>query len=135
MTHLIENGNDIIGIPIRGGISEGGLIIIAIAVCILALLILAITVVWKFGQDIRSAIRMVKADAAEAKIQVANSHSSNLRDDLDGKHEEIQNAIKELSEDLTDHSLNVNSRFDRMNDRISGVDQRISNLESRKTHE
>lgn len=46
-------------IPIKDGISEGGLIVVAICSVVLALLVLAIITVWKFGADIRRGIRAV----------------------------------------------------------------------------
>ncbi len=74
-------------IPIRDGITEGGLIVIGILVIVIVALAVVGLVILKFGSQINSRMKAVQE-------QVANDHKHadgtpiNLRDDLDGKHDE-----------------------------------------------
>jgi hypothetical protein len=119
---------EIINIPVRGGITEGGLIIIGIVLVILAILVLAIILVWRYGAKFASALNAVKAETKGAHEQVRNDHKINLRDDMDAKHSESMQAMIALRS-------HVDARFDTMNDRISGVDDRVNNLDTRLTNQ
>lgn len=74
-------------IPIRDGITEGGIIVIGILVIVIVALAVVGLVILKFGSQINSRMKAVQE-------QVANDHKHadgtpiNLRDDLDGKHDE-----------------------------------------------
>jgi hypothetical protein len=76
-----------INIPIRDGVTEGGLIVIGILVIVIVALAVVGLVILKFGSQINSRMKAVQE-------QVANDHKHadgtpiNLRDDLDGKHDE-----------------------------------------------
>lgn len=124
---LSDTTGDIINIPVRGGITEGGLIIIGICVVIGALLILAIAIVWKFGSDIRAAARAAREDAAHTKNEVVNHHEKNLRVDLDEKDETQNKKLDKLLATVE----STNARFDRMNDRITGLDRRMTGIDTR----
>lgn len=94
---MIPNGD--VTIPIKDGITEGGLIIIGILAVVLTALLIVVLVLWRFGAAIASRLKAVQE-------QVANDHKNPdgspmlLRDDLDEKHD--QNA-KKL--DTTDRKL------------------------------
>lgn len=45
-------------------------------------------------------VNQVGRDATIAREQTQNSHKSNLRDDLDGKHDEVLDMFKLLREDV-----------------------------------
>lgn len=74
-------------IPIRDGITEGGLIVISILAVVLAALVIVGLVLWRFGASIAARMKAVQE-------QVANDHKKPdgepllLRDDLDEKHDE-----------------------------------------------
>ena len=74
-------------IPIRDGITEGGLIVISILAVVLAALVIVGLVLWRFGAALASRMKAVQE-------QVANDHKKPdgepllLRDDLDEKHDE-----------------------------------------------
>ena len=74
-------------IPIRDGITEGGLIVIGILAVVLAALVIVGLVLWRFGAAISARMKAVQE-------QVANDHKKPdgepllLRDDLDEKHDE-----------------------------------------------
>ena len=74
-------------IPIRDGITEGGLIIISILAVVLAALVIVALALWRFGASIAARMKAVQD-------QVANDHKKPdgepllLRDDLDEKHDE-----------------------------------------------
>lgn len=76
-----------INIPIRDGVTEGGLIVIGILVIVIFALAVVGLVILKFGSQMNSRMKAVQE-------QVANDHKNpdgtpiNLRDDLDGKHDE-----------------------------------------------
>lgn len=123
----LDASNDVITVPIRGGITEGGLIIIGIVLVVLALLIIVIIGLWKYGNDIRTAVRAARLEAAEANKQVTNHHSKNLRIDLDDKDTETHKKLDKVIETVE----SVNSRFDRMNDRITGLDRRMTGMDTR----
>lgn len=82
MNHL---GN--VTIPIRDGITEGGLIVISILAVVLAALVIIALALWRFGASISARMKAVQE-------QVANDHKKPdgepllLRDDLDEKHDE-----------------------------------------------
>lgn len=83
--------DDSVTIPIRDGITEGGLIIIGILAVILAALAVAVLVLWRFGAPLAARLKAIQD-------QVANDHKKDdgepllLRDDLDEKH--VENAKK-----------------------------------------
>lgn len=118
---------DVLNIPVSGGISEGGLIILSILLILLSLVLLAILVIWRFGNNIKNILHEVKADASTAKEQVVNNHTINLRDDLDNKAVVTEDKLDKILEELDSHRVNTNNRFDRMNDRITGIDNRLNN--------
>lgn len=74
-------------IPIRGGITEGGLIVISILAVVLAALVIVALALWRFGAALAARMKAVQE-------QVANDHKKPdgepllLRDDLDEKHDE-----------------------------------------------
>lgn len=78
---------DQVTIPIRDGITEGGLIIVGILAAVIALIALVILVLWRFGGVIVKRLSAVQE-------QVANDHKKEdgsallLRDDIDEKHVE-----------------------------------------------
>ena len=116
-----------ISIPINGGITEGGAIIIVIASTILAFVILAILILLKYGSDIRKVAIAARDNAAVTKEHTANHHNKNLREDLDQK-DEAQN--EKLDKVLAAVESN-NRRFDRVNDRITGLDRRMTGIDAR----
>lgn len=83
----VTGGGGQVTIPIRDGITEGGLIIIAILVVVIAALSVVALVIWRFGSQIAARMKAVQD-------QVANDHKKPdgspilLRDDLDEKHDE-----------------------------------------------
>lgn len=89
-----------INIPIHGGITEGGLIVIGILVLVIAALAVVGLVILKFGSQINSRMKVVQE-------QVANDHKNpdgtpiNLRDDLDGKHDENAKKLDKALEIMT----------------------------------
>lgn len=74
-------------IPIRDGITEGGLIVISILAVVLAVLVVVGLVLWRFGAALAARMKAVQE-------QVANDHKKPdgepllLRDDLDVKYGE-----------------------------------------------
>lgn len=88
---LLTAGDGLVTIPIQGGVTEGGLIIISILVVLIAALAVVGLVLWRFGANIARRLNAVQD-------QVANDHKKPdgtpilLRDDLDDKHDE--NAAK-----------------------------------------
>lgn len=83
----ITGGDGQVTIPIRDGITEGGLIVIGILLVVIAALIVVGLVIWRFGSQIAARMKAVQD-------QVANDHKKAdgspilLRDDLDEKHDE-----------------------------------------------
>lgn len=61
------------------------------------------SIILAYMEKMRRDMHSVKADAREARTQTRNSHSTNLRDDLDGKHEETL----QLFEKQEDHNKEV----------------------------
>nr|WP_278101173.1 hypothetical protein [Microbacterium proteolyticum] len=86
MTRWLSAGDNVT-IPITGGITEGGLIIIGILVIVISALVVVGLVIWRFGSQIAARMKAVQD-------QVANDHKKPdgtpmlLRDDLDEKHDE-----------------------------------------------
>lgn len=86
---MIPTGD--VTIPIKDGITEGGLIIIGILAIVLTALLIVVLILWRFGAAIASRLKAVQE-------QVANDHKKPdgspmlLRDDLDEKH--VENAGK-----------------------------------------
>lgn len=130
--------NDIIGIPINGGISEGGLIVLLILACVLSVLVILLVLLWRYKKNIeewfssiKKDVDTVKEDAAIAKEQVANTHDSNFRDDMDEKHTEVTQLSERILTIVNDGFLAIHQRFDTVNDRITGVDKRVSGIDTR----
>ncbi len=74
---------------IKPGLTEGGLIIIAILVTTSVLAIMVFPRVW-------SLVKQTAADTRIVKEQVKNSHSANFRDEQDSRHDEIATALSTL---------------------------------------
>lgn len=83
-------------IPIRDGITEGGLIVISILAVVLAALVIVALVLWRFGAALAARMKAVQE-------QVANDHKKPdgepllLRDDLDEKHDENGRKLDRLT--------------------------------------
>lgn len=140
MNHT-ATGPDIINIPIRGGITEGGLIIIMITVAIIALIVFVMFILIRYGRRFSAWLAEIRADTAETKESTVNSHGPNLRDDLDqkvaalqknmnAKHDEMQRNMdakhSELREDIRALFTNMGDRFDTANRRMDGIDARLN---------
>lgn len=84
-------------IPIRDGITEGGLIILGILGIVIVALVIVALVIWRFGSQIASRMKAVQD-------QVANDHKKPdgepllLRDDLDEKHDENARKLDKVLE-------------------------------------
>ncbi|QDP44230.1 hypothetical protein KGG70_gp54 [Streptomyces phage Celia] len=73
-------------------ISTGGTIVVAV-----------IGVLVEFLRRQSSALNEVRENTAEARNQVANSHQTNLRDDMDRLHDDVR-AVLEL---VTEHGQDI----------------------------
>jgi len=126
--HQITGGDGQVTIPIRDGITEGGLIVIAILVVVIAALVVVGMILWRFGSQIAARMKAVQD-------QVANDHKKAdgtpilLRDDLDDKHDE--NAKK------LDQALTLMSTMQRdvafIMRRLIEQDDRLDELEDTET--
>ncbi|AVE00406.1 hypothetical protein SEA_OZZYJ_25 [Streptomyces phage OzzyJ] len=78
-----------------------------------------------------NAIEEVRSNAQEARDQVANTHSTNLRDDLDELHEDVREVLRVLSrhteeigglrDDLRQERRERLAVADRLDDHITSV--------------
>lgn len=117
------------------GITEGG----AIIICTLVVLIL---VLFYFGRVLAkrlelflSELRSTRAEVTETKqvaeagtFQVQNNHDSNLRDDLDAKHDVV---LETFVREMQSLRADITTRFDGVNQRIAGIDRRVDGLDTR----
>ncbi|MBE7159554.1 MAG: hypothetical protein INR62_14185, partial [Rhodospirillales bacterium] len=71
------------GLPVYGGVTQGGIIVIGgIIVVILVLILLGRFLVLPY-------LRRFLAELREVKGQVSNNHSTNLREEQDQRHREL----------------------------------------------
>lgn len=64
----------------------------------------------------------------DTKKSITNSHPKHLRDDMDNKHDEMMNVIKEMKHDMQ-------KRFDRMEEREAVMLERVGNIEDNANRE
>ena len=109
-----------IEIPVRDGITEGGLIIIG-------LISLGVLFLWFFGRvlarKLDQTLQEVKSNRAEVavvKSEVKNSHTTPLREDLDEKDSRSHEKLDKLL-----------SRMDGIDERLSGIDARMTGQDIR----
>lgn len=137
-------------IPLSGGISEGGLIVLGvIGILILVLAIIAF-VAFRYGNVILSYVKATQAEAAEAKREavaaktaaagaqesITNNHQTHVRDDIDGNQIEIVALVKALMSTVDRMSNDVGGMRSEMRDvrRIAGEDRRrVNDLDARLT--
>lgn len=116
---------DIISIPVNGGISEGGLIVLGVLGVVLVELMILLVLLVKYGPRILAGIKSLQD-------QVANDHTKAdgsphlLRDDLDGKHnsndrklDTLVNGMSEIRRDvqwLTRRLIDQGDRIDTLED-------------------
>lgn len=62
----------------------------------------------------RKHAKRAAGDAAEARDQVSNNHGTNLRDELDERHEENKGSLHELLEWKRQHDLDAAERDERI---------------------
>lgn len=55
----------------------------------------------------KSKLVEIADDAREARVQVKNSHTTNLREEGDERHEEIMGKLDSLAETQTEHGRNI----------------------------
>lgn len=123
-----ETGTEILTIPIKGGITEGGAIIIMICLAIITLIVGAIFLVVRYGKRLAAFMADIKADTKETKESTVNSHGPNLRDDIDGKHQEIRRDIQLMFENMGDRFDTVNRRMDGIDGRVTAIDNRLNGM-------
>lgn len=126
------HGN-VVTIPLRDGITEGGLIVLGILAVVLAALIALVLIIWRFGPRIVKGMDALRAQV-ENDHKDANGNPIILRDDLDQKHDEN----RELLRSLARGQVNMQGDIAWIMRRIAGHDDRLDNLETtteRKRHD
>lgn len=66
----------------------------------------------------------IKASSTAVRKQVENSHTSNLRDDMDEKHEKLIKRISGLD-------IRTSKHIELLSERVNGIDDRFNGIESR----
>lgn len=119
---LPTGGDGQVTIPITGGITEGGLIIISILVVVIAALVVAGLILWRFGS-------MIAKRLAAVQDQVANDHKKPdgtpilLRDDLDDKHDENARKLDRALDIITTVQRDVTYLMRRSMDQEERLDE------------
>lgn len=121
-------------LPIQGGISEGGYIVLLLLIAIIIIGIGVILIAFRFGAQILKASQEAREEAKAAKVQVQNSHTTNLRDDIDqkdaGSHRKLDVIVTELQavrRDMTSGFESVHGRIDGLDSRVTNIDVRLNN--------
>lgn len=118
-------------LPVRGGISEGGYIILFILVVAILFLALVFFITVRYGSAILKAAREAREEAQQAKDQVKNSHEKNLRDDLDEKDLKSHSKLDSIATELQSIRRDMTSGFEAVNGRMDGLDSRITGIDIR----
>lgn len=111
-------------LPLSGGISEGGYIVLLLLIAVIIVGLGAFFVAFRYGAEILKNVR-------EAKHEVKNDHTKNLREDLDDKDTASHLKLDAILERIDSLDTKTSARFDRMNGRLDGVDARITGLDVR----
>lgn len=125
------------------GISEGGKIIIALVVLVLALLFFfgragkkKLDAIVDASIEAAREAREAKTEAKAAKFGINNNHDTNVRDDIDENHAMIVKMLGSLNEALISVRDDVGGMRSEIRDvrRISGDDRRrVERLDERFT--
>lgn len=120
-------------LPVQGGISEGGYIILLVLIAVILLVSLGFFIIVRYGSAILKAAREAREEAQQAKDQVKNSHTTNFRDDIDqkdaGSHRKLDVIVTELQavrRDMTSGFESVHGRIDGLDSRVTGIDVRLN---------
>lgn len=118
-------------LPVSGGISEGGYIVLLLLVAIIVVGIGVLALFWRYGAVILKNVQEAKAEAKAAKTQVQNSHDTNLRDNIDANDEKSHEKLNTIVTELQSIRADMTTRFDGVNERISGIDARVTGIDVR----
>lgn len=108
-------------------ITEG--VIVAMCGVIVALLGL----IGKAVYDNKRETTSIKKDVKETKFQVANDHSTNLREDVDDKHFKTIDAVQKVDRKVTRAFGEISTTNKRLNsyaDRFNNTDRNVAQLRS-----
>lgn len=72
-------------------------LVTAILAGVTAMVVAVGTMIWKTFKDLLTLFNQLKSDQQAIKSEVQNSHDTNLRDDMDEKHEEQMLFMRKLS--------------------------------------
>lgn len=97
---------------------------VAIIAALQAIMLPIIGVVVSRISKTTKAAQETAKDARIVRSQVQNTHSINLRDDIDAKHRDMLNMINRLEE-------RVRTRLDSQERRSAGLDERFNRIDSR----
>lgn len=113
-------------LPVSGGISEGGYIVLLLLTLCIIVGIIVILVFWRYGAVILKNVR-------EVKHETKNDHDKNLRDDIDekdaGSHRKLDTIVAELQSirrDMSSGFESVHGRIDGLDSRVTGIDVRLN---------
>ena len=111
-------------LPLSGGISEGGYIVLLLLIAVIIVGLGLCVVAFRYGA-------VILKNVQEAKHEVKNDHTKNLREDIDDKDVASHVKLDTILERIDALDTKTSGRFDRMNGRLDGVDARITGLDVR----
>lgn len=70
----------------------------------------------------------IRSSSRAVEEQVQNHHDTNLRDDMDAKHEKVTKQLRAIDSRTSKHIELLGERINRVDDRFNGVESRLDML-------